>query len=149
MFKVNFYLSFDIFPGLSLKPTVAEKLQETLGEKLTPEISTLLGKLTSGELTPAPLERKPPQYTPAERMTIPQLERLIENLTQKNVDTISHKKQLLMLYIREKDLLKSESLLKELEGQDVIRSSNVYAMLLDVSVRFFYIQCSNNVCFIL
>ncbi|KAJ8945402.1 hypothetical protein NQ314_009240 [Rhamnusium bicolor] len=35
----------------------------------------LLGTLTSGELTPVPLEKKSVSYTPSNQMNIPQLEK--------------------------------------------------------------------------
>lgn len=118
--------------GLSLSTITAEKIQDKLGEKMTPEISTFLGKLTSGELTPVAIEKKLPSYIPSNLMNIPQLERLIHNLEAKNQDTKGLKRQLLNLYYREKELEKTEKLLKELETQDFVYSTGIYAQLLDI-----------------
>lgn len=118
--------------GLSISTVTAEKIQDKLGEKMTPEISTLLGKLSSGELTPVALEKKPPSYTPSSQMNIPQLERLIANLTAKNQEVKGLKRQLLTLYYREKELEKMEALLKDLEKDNFVYTVGVYAQLLDL-----------------
>lgn len=118
--------------GLSLSTPAAEKIQEKLGEKMTEEISNLLGKLTSGELTPVQQERKSVSYVPSYQMNIPQLEQLIHNLTAKNQDTKGLKRQLLTLYYRIKDVEKMEKLLEELNKGDFVFTSGIYAQLLDV-----------------
>ena len=43
--------------GLGLSNSAAERLQEKLGEELTDNVSSLLGKLTSGELVPKKLSK--------------------------------------------------------------------------------------------
>ncbi|KAF5285354.1 hypothetical protein FQA39_LY04453 [Lamprigera yunnana] len=118
--------------GLSISTETAEKIQDKLGEKLTPEISNLLGKLTSGELIPSTLERKAPVYTPSDKMNIPQLERLIHNLSAKGQDTLGLKRQLLTLYCKAKELEKVESLLSELETNGFEYTVGVYSQLIDV-----------------
>nr|CAI5864449.1 unnamed protein product [Callosobruchus analis] len=119
--------------GLSISNTTAEKIQEKLGEKMTDSISNLLGKLTSGELTPVPLDRKKVSYVPSHQMNIPQLERLVQNLTSKGQDVKGLKRQLLTLYYRAKDLNKSEQLLEELrQSPDFVFTKGMYAQLLDL-----------------
>lgn len=117
--------------GLSLSCTSAERIQDKLGEKMTDEIATLLSKLTSGELSPAPISKKLPSYVPSSQMNIPQLERLIENLQAKQQDVAGLKRQLLTLYCRAKDVEKVEKLLKEL-GDGFTYSSGVIAQLIEV-----------------
>lgn len=118
--------------GLSMSNSYAEKIQERLGEKLTPNISDLLGKMTSGELTPAAKEKKEPHYTPSSAMNIPQLERLITNLDAKRENTNGLKRQLLTLYTRAKELEKTENLLKTLESENFTYTTGVYAQLIDL-----------------
>lgn len=118
--------------GLSISSEVAKKIQDNLGEKLTPEISSLLGKLTSGELTPITIAKKPPSYVSSDQMNIPQLERLIHNLNVKGQDTLGLKRQLLTLYCRAKELFKAETLLEQFENTDFVYSGGAYAQLLDL-----------------
>ncbi|KRT80285.1 hypothetical protein AMK59_7357 [Oryctes borbonicus] len=120
--------------GVSLSTVTAEKIQDKLSEKMTPNISDLLGKLTSGELTPSPLvSKKLPTYTPSSQMNIPQLERLIHNLEGKRQDTRGLKRQLLTLYHREKELDKLEDLLKSLEQDPTFAyTPGIYAQLMDI-----------------
>ncbi|KAF5275552.1 hypothetical protein FQR65_LT04155 [Abscondita terminalis] len=118
--------------GLSINSAVAEKIQNKLGEKMTPEISSLLGKLTSGELTPIPVEKKAPVYTPSDKMNIPQLERLIHNLEAKGQETLGLNRQLLTLYCRAKELEKTEQLLSGLEQKGFEYTPGVYAQLIEV-----------------
>lgn len=118
--------------GLSMSNTYAEKIQERLGEKLTPSISDLLGKMTSGELIPIPKEKLEPHYTPSSAMNIPQLERLVANLDAKGENTNGLKRHLLTLYTRGKELEKTENLLKMLENDTFTYTTGVYAQLIDL-----------------
>lgn len=132
---------FDIIPnvlqelvkqGLSISTSAATKIEERLGEKMTEEMSQLLGKLTSGELTPVPYETKPPSYIPYHQMNIPQLERLIHNLEAKGQDVKGLKRQLLTLYYRVKDLEKAEATLDDMIKNDFVFTSGVYAQMMDL-----------------
>lgn len=118
--------------GLSMSNGFAEKIQDRLGEKLTSEISTLLGKMTSGELHPVPIERSEPHYVPSSAMNIPQLERLISNLDAKGENTVGLKRQLLTLYTRAQEVKKTEALLQTLEKQNFTYTIGVYAQLIDL-----------------
>ncbi|CAH1159971.1 unnamed protein product [Phaedon cochleariae] len=130
--SINEVLEELVNHGLSISGRAAEKIEEKLGEKMTDEISDLLGKLTSGELTPTPLQRKPPSYVPSHQMNVSQLERLIENLTLKNQDTKGLKRQLLTLYYRAKDLEKTEKLIEDMRQSQFLFTSGIYAQLLDL-----------------
>ncbi|KAJ8913044.1 hypothetical protein NQ315_002060 [Exocentrus adspersus] len=99
---------------------------------MTDEISSLLGKLTSGELTPVEFEKKSVSYVPSHQMNIPQLEQLIHNLSSKNQDTKGLKRQLMTLYHRAKDLDKTEKLLEDLSKTDFVFTSGLYAQLIDL-----------------
>lgn len=118
--------------GLSISSKAALTLEEKLGEKMTENISNLLGKLSSGDLVPIPLEKKPPSYTPYSQMNIPQLERLIANLEAKNQETQGLKRQLFNLYYRSKDLEKIEALIDKVKNENFSFSAGVYAQILDV-----------------
>lgn len=117
--------------GLSITATTAEKIQNKLGDKMTEEISNLLTKLSSGELTPVLKHRKLPSYVPASQMNIPQLERLVENLTAKGQDCLGFQRQLLTLYCRSRDLPKVEQLLQQL-GDKLQYTGGVLAQLCEV-----------------
>ncbi|CAH1960976.1 unnamed protein product [Acanthoscelides obtectus] len=119
--------------GLSISNTTAEKIEEKLGEKMTENISKLLGKLTSGELTPTPINKKKLSYVPSHQMNIAQLERLVQNLSSKGQDVKGLKRQLLTLYYRAKDLNKTEQILEELkQSSDFVFTNGMYAQLLDL-----------------
>ncbi|XP_072376405.1 leucine-rich PPR motif-containing protein, mitochondrial [Diabrotica undecimpunctata] len=118
--------------GLSISTPTAEKIEDKLGEKMTDQISQLLGRLSSGELTPVPIQRQPPSYVPSHQMNIPQLERLIQNLTAKNQETKGLKRQLFTLYYRAKDLEKTEKLVQDLNQIDFVFTPGLYAQLFDL-----------------
>ncbi|KAL3266917.1 hypothetical protein HHI36_011067 [Cryptolaemus montrouzieri] len=119
--------------GISISTKSAEFIQEKLSDKMNDRISSLLGTLSSGELIPVPLARKPPVYTPSHQMNIPQLEKLIENCGQKKMDVRGLKRQLLSLYYRVKDLEKSEALIEELKNTpDFFFTGGIYAQLMDL-----------------
>ncbi|XP_069704273.1 leucine-rich PPR motif-containing protein, mitochondrial [Periplaneta americana] len=116
--------------GLSLSNSSAERLQNKLGEELTSEISNLLGKLTSGDLVPSAVNR-PAGALPG-AMDEGQLLKIQKMLEEKGDSTKGVKKQLLLLYCRNKDLEKIEQIVKELEADNFIFTSGIYANLLEV-----------------
>lgn len=131
--KIETVLEELVKEGLCITNTTAEKIEAKLGEKMTEKISTLLGKLSSGELTPVPLARKPATYVPTHLMTIPQLERLIQNLSAKGQETYGLKRQLLSLYYREKHLEKTEKILEELQTDSgFVFTIGLYAQMMDL-----------------
>ncbi|XP_044750099.1 leucine-rich PPR motif-containing protein, mitochondrial [Coccinella septempunctata] len=119
--------------GLSISTSAAEKIQESLGDKVNDQISALLGTLTSGELTPTSLSRKPPVYIPSHQMNMAQLEKLIENCSTKNMDVRGLKRQLFSLYYRARELEKTETLMEDLKKTpDFFYSPGIYAQLMDL-----------------
>ncbi|XP_074026112.1 bicoid stability factor isoform X2 [Leptinotarsa decemlineata] len=130
--KIDKVLEKLVEHGLSISTPIAEKIQEKMGEKMTNKISTLLGKLSSGELTPVPLLKKPPIYTPSHQMNIDQLETLIGNLEAKNQETKGLKRQLFTLYCRAKELEKAEKLMEVLQKGDFVFTTGIYAQLIDL-----------------
>ncbi|XP_067009709.2 leucine-rich PPR motif-containing protein, mitochondrial [Anabrus simplex] len=116
--------------GLSISNSAAERLQEKLGAELTSEISSLLSKLTSGELVPQVLTRS----------AVPPLNILDENVLKAQISALEAKgeaargvkRQLLILYCRNRDMEKAESLMKELEADGFVFSSGVYAQLIEL-----------------
>lgn len=117
--------------GLSISNGQAERIQEKIGESLTPEISTLLGKLTTGDLEPIPLEKKG-RTTGIQNMDVHSLENFIRNLEEKGENTKNLKKHLLVTAIRSKDVAKTEEIIGRLEEEGYILTSGVYAQLIDL-----------------
>ncbi|KAL1506626.1 hypothetical protein ABEB36_005952 [Hypothenemus hampei] len=117
--------------GLSITTTAAESLESKLGEKMTDHLSGLLGRLTSGELTPVPLSKRP-VYTPYYQMNVDQLEKLVQNLESKNVDTVGYKRRLITLYHRENNLEKMEALIEQLKNSTNFElTAGIHAILMD------------------
>lgn len=120
--------------GLCLSNSAAERLQEILGETLTDEVSNLLGKLTSGELVPVKLSRQP---TPAAlKLDEVQMLKIQKSLEEKGESTQAIKKQLLLLYCRNRELEKAEQLIKELEENSFPYSAIMYGHILDLYLHF-------------
>ncbi|KAF7282651.1 hypothetical protein GWI33_002190 [Rhynchophorus ferrugineus] len=118
--------------GLSISTTCAEKIEDKLGEKMTNHVSDLLGKLTSGDLILVPLRTSKPTYTPYHQMTVPQLERLIENLSKKNQDTTGLKRHLFSLHYRNKNLDQMLKLLEDMKSSPGFEfTSGIHAQLLE------------------
>lgn len=117
--------------GLSISNSAAERLQEKLsGEELTNDISTLLSKLTTGELTPTPLQRQTGRapVVPDEQL----LKEQIKTLEARDQSANAVKRQLLSLYCRNKEIEKAEQLKQELEAQGFVLTGGVQAQLIDM-----------------
>ncbi|PSN31581.1 hypothetical protein C0J52_21546 [Blattella germanica] len=104
--------------GLGLSNSAAERLQDKLGEEMTNEISSLLDKLTSGDLVPSTI-RQPGARSSAG------MERRDENAQ-------STKRQQFNAFCRNKDLEKVEQLLKEFERENFVLTGGMYAQLLEL-----------------
>ncbi|XP_023722989.1 leucine-rich PPR motif-containing protein, mitochondrial isoform X2 [Cryptotermes secundus] len=113
--------------GLCLSNSSAERLQEKLGEELTSQISNLLGKLTSGELVPTTLTR--PSALPPVAVDEEHLLKTKKMLEERGEPTRGIKKQLFLLYCRNKDLEKVEQIMKELEADNFVFTGGMYALL--------------------
>lgn len=117
--------------GLSISSNKAEQIQNYIGEKMTTEISTLLGKLTSGELEPVPLEKRTVKVSSGP-ISPNVLEKLIDKIDEKGGNSKSMKKQLLIQAIRSKDLPKVEQLIAKFKGEGYVLGSGVYALLFEL-----------------
>lgn len=113
--------------GLCLSNSSAEHLQEKLGEELTSQISNLLAKLTSGELVPTTLTR--PSAPPHVAVDEEHLLKFKKVLEEKGDSARGIKKQLFMLYCRNKDLEKVEQIMKELDAENFMFTGGMYALL--------------------
>ena len=122
--------------GLSISSGKAEKIQERIGEELNSEISTLLGKLTTGELEPVPIEKSRSRTGGVATMDVESLERLIAKLEEKGDNTKGLKRQLLVTCIRNKDIVKTEEIITRLEAEGYKLTSGVYAQLIDLYSAF-------------
>ncbi|CAO1333276.1 unnamed protein product [Diamesa serratosioi] len=122
--------------GLSISSGKAEKIQERIGEELNSEISTLLGKLTTGELEPVPIEKTRSRAGGVATMDVESLERLIAKLEEKGDNTKGLKRQLLVTSIRNKDIVKTEEIITRLEAEGYKLTSGVYAQLIDLYSAF-------------
>jgi leucine-rich PPR motif-containing protein len=119
--------------GLSISNQKAELIQNRIGDNMTTEISSLLTKLTSGELEPIANEKRQiKRPANATGLTPESLERLIVKLDQKGENTKGLKKQLLIQLIRAKDIPKTEEWMEKLKGEGYTLTSGVYALLLDL-----------------
>lgn len=117
--------------GFTISTKCAEKVEARLGDKMTPNISSQLGRLASGDLTLSIVDRQP-MYTPSSQMNAAQLERLVANLDAKKQDTKGLKRQLLTLYHRSRDLEKTEQLLSSFQEGEFEMTAGVYAQLADL-----------------
>lgn len=119
--------------GLSISSSKAERIQDRLGESLTAEISTLLGKLTSGELEPIAFEKtKAPRTPGSNQMDTDGIERIIARLEAKGENTKGMKRQLLVSAIRARDIVKTEEIVERLKAEGYILTSGVYAQLIEL-----------------
>lgn len=117
--------------GLSINNYKAERIQNKLAENMTAEISTLLGKLTSGELEPIEFEKQKMRSSNT-TMDTEKIERLIQNLEEKGENTKGLKRMLLVSAIRSRNIEKSEEIIERLKAEGYILSSGVYAQLIEL-----------------
>lgn len=103
-----------------------------LGAELTPEISTMLGKLSTGELEPLPIDRSERPRMSVNEMDSIQIENIIHSLDAKGDNTKGLKRQLLAACIREKNVQKLESVIEKLRTEGFIVTSGVFAQIADM-----------------
>jgi leucine-rich PPR motif-containing protein, mitochondrial len=119
--------------GLSISSRKAERIQDRFGETMTPELSTLLGKLTSGELEPIPIEKTRTARNQANNnMDVDSIERLVARLEEKGENTKGLKRQMLVAAIRARDIPKTEEIVDRLKGEGYVLSAGVYAQLVEL-----------------
>lgn len=118
--------------GLSISNVQATRIQDTLGAELTPEISTMLGELSTGELQPVPVERSERPRMSAAEMSSAQLENLIKTLDAKGENTKGLKRQLVGALIREKNTEKLEQVISQLQSEGYVLTAGVFAQIADM-----------------
>lgn len=119
--------------GLTINSYKAERIQERIGEGMTAELSSLLGKLSSGELEPIALERqKIVGKTYPVTMDTEGFEKLIARMEEKGENAKSLKRQLLVSAIRSKNIEKTEEVIERLKAEGYTLTSGVYAQLVDL-----------------
>ncbi|XP_017052922.2 LOW QUALITY PROTEIN: leucine-rich PPR motif-containing protein, mitochondrial [Drosophila ficusphila] len=116
--------------GLSISSAKATQLSEQLGSELTPQISELLGKLSSGELQPVPL--KSTGKRTLDSLSIDELERFIVNVESKGENANNIKRQLLNACFRSQNLEKTLQVIDKLETEKFQIPIGIYAQLIDL-----------------
>lgn len=119
--------------GLSISNSKAERIQNYIGERMTTEISGLLGKLASGELEPVPIQKHVIKSSGNNQpISVDYLERIITRIEEKGGNAKGMKKQLLIQAIRSKDLEKTEQLIEKLKSEGYTIGSGAYALLFEL-----------------
>lgn len=118
--------------GLSISSVQAEKIQDRLGSELTTEVSTLLSKLTSGDLEPIAAEKSTNKGNGVNYMDIQQIERLITTIEGKGENVKSLKRHLLSACFKSKDLNKTEEVINKLKDEGYVIATGVYAQLIEL-----------------
>ncbi|KAL7740091.1 hypothetical protein ACLKA6_000881 [Drosophila palustris] len=116
--------------GLSISSAKATALSELLGAEMTPKISELLGKLSSGELEPIPLPNSGKRTL--DSLSIDELERFIKNVEAKGESANNIKRQLLSACFRSMNLEKTNEVIERLEQDKFQIPVGVYAQLVDL-----------------
>ncbi|XP_055546807.1 leucine-rich PPR motif-containing protein, mitochondrial [Wyeomyia smithii] len=119
--------------GLTISHSQAERIQEKLGGEMTTEISTMLSQLAAGELEPIQIEQVNSRAkTTTYSLSIPQLERLINDLQARGENTNSLKNQLIRSAIRSNDISKAEEILTRLEEENYVVQPGIYAQIIEL-----------------
>ncbi|XP_037041039.1 leucine-rich PPR motif-containing protein, mitochondrial isoform X2 [Bradysia coprophila] len=131
-------LSALVEQGLSMSKSYSESVQKRLGSLLTPEISTLLEKLTAGELEPVPYEsRSRSTKFDFSDMPVYNLERMIQQKEAQGENVNGLQRALLQALYKANDVQKYEELFENLSKTDFILTSRLYAQRIDL-------HCNNN-----
>ncbi|KAF4527202.1 hypothetical protein B566_EDAN006129 [Ephemera danica] len=116
--------------GLGISASIAEQLQENLGAELTPELSNLLSKLTSGTLIPQiPVSD---EQTQSPNVDGRDLESLLKTLEAKGLPTRNVRRQLLQHYCRTRNLEKAVETQKILESEGFVFPPITTALIMDL-----------------
>ncbi|KAH8237964.1 hypothetical protein KR032_009124 [Drosophila birchii] len=116
--------------GLSISSAKATQLSEQLGSELTPRISELLGKLSSGELEPVPLPNSGKRSL--DSLSIDELERFIVNVEAKGDNANNIKRQLLNACFRSQNLEKTLQVIEKLDTEKYQIPIGIHAQLIDL-----------------
>ncbi|XP_055858691.1 leucine-rich PPR motif-containing protein, mitochondrial [Episyrphus balteatus] len=118
--------------GLSMTGSSASKIQERLGSEMTPKISELLSKMTSGELDPVHLDTPSTRKRTLDKLNIDELERFIANQEAKGENTNNIKRQLLVTCFKSRNLEKTVEVIERLESEKFVIPSGIWAQLVDL-----------------
>lgn len=120
--------------GLTISSHKAEIIQDRIGEGMTTEISTLLGRLTSGELEPIAVEKQRMQRTSGtgSQEDIEYLENTIRRMEEKGENTKGIKRQLLVAAIRARKIEKAQEIVERLKAEGYTLTAGVYAQLVEM-----------------
>ncbi|XP_037819162.1 leucine-rich PPR motif-containing protein, mitochondrial [Lucilia sericata] len=117
--------------GFTISSQNAAKLSEKLGSEMTPNISELLGKLSSGELELTTLNNNGKKRG-IETLTVEELERFIANVESKGENSNNLKRHLLNACFRSKNLEKTLQIMERLETEKYVLGSGTFAQLIDL-----------------
>ncbi|XP_055917516.1 leucine-rich PPR motif-containing protein, mitochondrial [Eupeodes corollae] len=118
--------------GLSMTSEAATKIQERVGSEMTPKISELLTKMTSGELEPLQLNVSSSRKRTLDKLSIDELERFIANQEAKGENTNTIKRQLLITCFKSKNLEKTVEVINRLESDKFTIPTGTWAQLIDL-----------------
>lgn len=118
--------------GLTISSAQATRVQEKMGAELTPEISEMLERLSTGELEPIPVERPESNRTRVAEMDSVALENLIKKIEARGDNPKGLKRQLLGALIKEKKIAKLEEVIPKLQEEGFVLTSGVFALLADL-----------------
>ncbi|XP_001356649.3 leucine-rich PPR motif-containing protein, mitochondrial [Drosophila pseudoobscura] len=116
--------------GLSISSAKATQLSDQLGAEMTPKISELLGKLSSGELEPTPLPSSGKRTL--DSLSIDELERFIVNVEAKGENANNIKRQLLNACFRSQNIEKTLQVIEKLESEKYQIPLGIHAQLVDL-----------------
>ncbi|XP_022232197.2 LOW QUALITY PROTEIN: leucine-rich PPR motif-containing protein, mitochondrial [Drosophila obscura] len=116
--------------GLSISSARATQLSDQLGAEMTPKISELLGKLSSGELEPTALPSSGKRTLVS--LSIDELERFITNVEAKGENANNIKRQLLSACFRSQNIEKTLQVMEKLETEKFQVPLGSHAQLVDL-----------------
>ncbi|BFF96291.1 leucine-rich PPR motif-containing protein mitochondrial [Drosophila madeirensis] len=116
--------------GLSISSARATQLSEQLGAEMTPKLSELLGKLSSGELEPTPLPSSGKRALVS--LSIEELERFIVNVEAKGENANNIKRQLLNACFRAQNIEKTLQVIEKLNTEQYQIPLGIHAQLVDL-----------------
>lgn len=121
--------------GMSMSTTRATRISQIIASSMTPEISELLGRLSSGELELVPL-KKPAGYNRSlDAMGFEEIERFIANVEARGENASNLKRYLLSSCFRSKNLSRCLEVMEKLEKENFNFQSGIYAQLIDLYIH--------------
>lgn len=120
--------------GFTISNSHATRISDRLGSEMTPAISDLLAKLSSGELELIPLENSTRRRS-LDSLSIEELERFIANVEAKGENTQNLIRFLFTACCRNKNLNKALEVMKNMETSGSSITSGMKAQLIDLYVQ--------------